>query len=135
METVKIIFDAIVGLALFAGILYLSYVATKYLANRLSPTGRGGKNLKVVETLGISKDTSLLIVKAGEKMLLIGTTANSVSLVTELSPDELDFSDEKQAPQTMSFAEALKININKRIGKEQKKNCFEEDKNDKKSDS
>ena len=68
-------------------------------------------------------------------MLLIGTTANSVSLVTELSPDELDFSDEKQAPQTMSFAEALKININKRIGKEQKKNSFEEDKNDKKSDS
>ena len=40
-----------------------------------------------------------------------------------------------QSGQQMTFAEALKINIAKRMGKEDKVNSFEEEKDDKKENS
>lgn len=125
------------GLVLFAGILYLSYAATKYLVKRLSPDGRSGRNMKIIESLAIGKDSCLLIVKAGEKILLLGKTAGSISLVSELSADEIATAQETsaQSGQQMTFAEALKINIAKRMGKEDKVNSFEEEKDDKKENS
>jgi len=134
LEGIKLVFQLVFGLALFVGILYLSYAATKHLAMRLSPDGRSGKNMKIIESLAISKDSCLLIVKAGEKYLLLGKTTGSISLVSELTAEEISSAQEKssQSGQQMSFAEALKINIAKRMGKEDKINSFEEDKNDKK---
>jgi flagellar biogenesis protein FliO len=81
LEGIKLVLQLVFGLVLFAGILYLSYAATKYLAKRLSPDGRSGRNMKIIESLAIGKDSCLLIVKAGEKILLLGKTAGSISLV------------------------------------------------------
>jgi flagellar biogenesis protein FliO len=137
LEGIKLVLQLVFGLVLFAGILYLSYAATKYLAKRLSPDGRSGHNMKIIESLAIGKDSCLLIVKAGEKILLLGKTAGSISLVSELSADEIATAQETsaQSGQQMTFAEALKINIAKRMGKEDKVNSFEEEKDDKKENS
>lgn len=137
MEGIKLVLQLVFGLVLFVGILYLSYAATKYLAKRLSPDGRSGRNMKIIESLAIGKDSCLLIVKAGEKILLLGKTAGSISLVSELSADEIATAQETsaQSGQQMTFAEALKINIAKRMGKEDKVNSFEEEKDDKKENS
>jgi len=93
--------------------------------------------MKIIESLAIGKDSCLLIVKAGEKILLLGKTAGSISLVSELSADEIATAQETsaQSGQQMTFAEALKINIAKRMGKEDKVNSFEEEKDDKKENS
>ena len=116
MEGIKLVLQLVFGLVLFVGILYLSYAATKYLAKRLSPDGRSGRNMKIIESLAIGKDSCLLIVKAGEKILLLGKTAGSISLVSELSADEIATAQETsaQSGQQMTFAEALKINIAKK---------------------
>ena len=53
MEGIKLVLQLVFGLVLFAGILYLSYAATKYLAKRLSPDGRSGRNMKIIESLAI----------------------------------------------------------------------------------
>ena len=82
MEGIKLVLQLVFGLVLFAGILYLSYAATKYLAKRLSPDGRSGRNMKIIESLAIGKDSCLLIVKAGEKILLLGNSGTPENLAT-----------------------------------------------------
>lgn len=119
METLKLLLNALFGLALFAVIMYLAYLATKYVGKRYSSGGaKGGKNLEILEAAAVGKDSRLAIAKAGEKYLLIGITPQSISLISELSPEELDYrSQQDQLPETMTFAQALKINLAEKFGK------------------
>lgn len=138
MEGVKLIFQLIFGLILFVGILYLSYVATKGISKKLSLNGRGGKNLKIIESVSVGRESSMLLVKAGEKILVVGATSHSLTLISELSPDEIneeDVSVLSGTGNTMDFSEALKINISKLLNKDNSRKVREEDKNDKKPDS
>ena len=112
MEGVKLIFQLIFGLILFVSILYLSYVATKGISKKLSLNGRGGKNLKIIESVSVGRESSMLLVKAGEKILVVGATSHSLTLISELSPDEIneeDVSVLSGTGNTMDFSEALKI--------------------------
>lgn len=45
--------------------------------------------MKILETLSIGKDSSLILVKVGNKNLLIGSTPHSVNIVDQLSDDEI----------------------------------------------
>jgi flagellar biogenesis protein FliO len=48
----------------------------------------GGANLRVEERLTISRNAQLLVVRAGERKLLVGASEKGVQLVTELEPGE-----------------------------------------------
>ena len=138
MEGVKLIFQLIFGLILFVGILYLSYIATKGISKKLSINGRGGKNLKIIESVSVGRESSMLLVKAGEKVLVVGATSHSLTLISELTPDEITEEDASLLSgtgNTMDFSEALKINISKLLNKDNSRKVHEEDKNDKKHDS
>lgn len=119
MDGIKLVFSALLGLVIFAGILYLAYVSTKFIGSRYSLGGKGGKNLKIIESLAIGKESRLAIVKAGEKYLLLGITPHSISNVAELSEEEIKAAETQnsQPAEGMSFAEALKINLSKAVGK------------------
>lgn len=133
---IKMAFEVILGLIMFAGILWLSYFATKNLAKKFSLNGKGGQNLKIIETVSTGRESRLLLVKAGEKFLLIGVTPSNLTLISELSGENIkDFESLNgvSASGTMDFSEALKINIEKVMKK--KKSIREEEKNDKKQDS
>ena len=131
MDNVKLIFNALLGLVLFVGILYLAYVTTKYIGKRYSMSGRSSKSLKIIESLGLGKDSQLAVVKVGEKVLLLGITPQNVTLVKELEEDDLTLVDnDTDKAEQMDFKTALQINIAKKFGKEPPKKKQEEKENE-----
>ena len=68
----------------------LAYFATKLLAlsrGRAAIT-RGG-NLKVIESIAIGMQSVLQLVKAGDKYLVLGITKERITLLAELSAEEV----------------------------------------------
>lgn len=124
MEIVKSVFSLLFGLVLFVGILYLAYISTKLIGKRYSLNGRKGRNLKLHETLPVGRDMNIAITQAGERFFLIGITEDRISLISELSRSDLDLSEEQSESSavpkgsSISFADALKYNINKKLGRD-----------------
>ena len=123
MDIVKSVFSLIFGLILFAGILYLAYISTKLIGKRYMLSGRGGKNLKILESVSVGRDMTIAIARAGERIFLVGITPGRINLLSELKEDDLltpysEEANELQKGSSISFADALKYNINKKLGKE-----------------
>lgn len=120
METVKLLLNTLFGLAIFVGIMYLAYLATKYVGKRYSSMGgRSGSNLEIVEAVTVGKDSRLVIAAAGDKYFLLGITSQNISLIKEFSSDELEYvRSEAKTAETMTFAQALKINLSEKFGKD-----------------
>ncbi|MBR1382822.1 MAG: flagellar biosynthetic protein FliO [Ruminococcus sp.] len=121
---IKSVFSLIFGLILFVGILYLAYISTKLIGKRYSLSGKGGRNLKILETVSVGREMSIAIARAGEKIFLIGVTPDRISLLSELSEDDLLVGYTDNLPQSdgsgsgnMTFAQALKLNINEKLGR------------------
>lgn len=132
MDNLKLVFNALLGIVLFVGILYLAYITTKYIGKRYSLSGKSTRSLKIMETIGLGKDSQLAVVKIGEKYLLVGVTPQNVSLVRELDESDLTVADENEIPpEQMDFKTALQINIAKKFGKEPPRQKQEEKENDK----
>lgn len=89
MEELKIVLY-LVG---FCSLLYLAYIATKYIANRQSKAMRS-KNISVVETVMLGTDKRLHLVKAGKDYILIATTSKTVEFLSKV---ELDGEHEREA--------------------------------------
>ncbi len=73
--------------------------------SKLAP---GGKNdfLKVIAWISVSRTDRILVVKAGSRYLLLGATAESINLLSELSEDEVQES-LKSNSSSSSFASRL----------------------------
>ena len=72
-------------------IIVLAYLFTKYVAGR----GIGTVNLsgsqdrfKVLSRLSLGRDQSAVLVKAGEKYLLLGVAPSGITLLAELTAEE-----------------------------------------------
>jgi flagellar protein FliO/FliZ len=82
------IYGSLYFLFMSAVILSAAYYATKYLARKgLSPTKN--KNLKIVETIPLGIDKSLLLVKVGEQYLLLGNTQKGIAMLTAVDQRKL----------------------------------------------
>jgi flagellar biosynthetic protein FliO len=55
----------------------------------LGPEWRGGANLKVIERLSLEPRRSIVLVRAGDKYLLLATSEAGVSLVREVPAHEI----------------------------------------------
>lgn len=98
-----------------------------YVFMQLLKRWQGGKQLKqkkflsVVETTYLNQRQALHLVKAGDKLLLIGSTDQSVSCLSELEPDilvqETEIAPDKSIQTTPNglnnFAAVLAQNFNK----------------------
>lgn len=103
----KEILSVIVILLLFVGILYLAYITTKFIGKRYSVKGKSFNNMKILDTASIGQDRQLMIVKAAERVFLIGVTSNQISLISELDEEKLEIESAEEA-QSMDFSDALK---------------------------
>ncbi len=79
-------------LAAVLGVLVLAWLFTRYLAGRAPGLGgflpgRGGK-LRLLERMPLGREQSLVVVRMGEKVLLLGVTGSGISLLQELSAEE-----------------------------------------------
>ncbi len=85
------IYGILYFLFMSAVILAAAYYATKYLARKgLNPAHN--KNLKIVETVPLGIDKSLLLVKVGEQYLLLGSTQKGITMLTAVEQGKLTFS-------------------------------------------
>ncbi|MBQ1822069.1 MAG: flagellar biosynthetic protein FliO [Lachnospiraceae bacterium] len=96
------IFELIVVLVIFVGILFLTYYTTKWIAGYQK--GRMvNQNLELIETLKITNNKYVQIIRAGkDKYLVIGVGKDEISRLGELTEDEVkllseDASEEKDA--------------------------------------
>ena len=77
----------------FGGILFLTYVTTRYLAGK-SNKAMKGKHLSIVETISLGTDKRIHLVKAGDKHILVASTSKSIEFLTDLSIGEEEASND-----------------------------------------
>lgn len=76
-------------LVIFAVVLVATYYVTKWIAG-FEKSQSYNHNLRIIETLRITTNKYIQIVKAGEKYLVIGIGKDEICLLGELSKDEVD---------------------------------------------
>jgi flagellar biogenesis protein FliO len=72
-------------LLIVAFVALLAYYSTKLLASARAGRNRGGKrNLELLESVGLGAQAMAQIVRAGDKLFLIGVTKERVTLLAAL---------------------------------------------------
>lgn len=92
-------------LLLFLFVLIITYVVTRWVSG-IQKIQMTGKNMELVETMRISNSKYLQIVRTGEKYLVIAVCKDTVTMLSELSADEIFLSSETEE-NSLSFREIL----------------------------
>lgn len=72
----------LLGLFLALGfVVFLAWLSSRLIASRLSGPRRS-RNLRVLDQVPVGRDRHLLLVQVGDRVLLVGSTADNVSLLT-----------------------------------------------------
>ncbi|NTV91580.1 MAG: flagellar biosynthetic protein FliO, partial [Clostridiales bacterium] len=83
-------FEVILFIVLFGAILFLAYVATKFVAGK-SGKAMKGKHINVIETVSLGPDKRLHLIKAGNQYMLISSTSKQVQFLDRVDiPEEED---------------------------------------------
>lgn len=98
----------VIALVAVGVILYLSYLFSRYLAVGAAKINKS-KYIKVVDRVVLGQDRMLLITMIGEKYYLIGSSAQSINILTELDDkDIIDSSFQERLSGDSSFKNAFK---------------------------
>ncbi|MGI6039080.1 MAG: flagellar biosynthetic protein FliO [Clostridiales bacterium] len=106
-----------IGTILFAiitlvGVLVLAYLTTRWLSS--SSLGRRGKGIiEILDRQPAAQDKSLLVVRVGKKILLVGVSSQNITKLTELDEDDISAA---SSPSDQDFASALKSALGRRLG-------------------
>lgn len=101
-------------LIIFALILYLAYIASRYLGKRFSSVNRTGSNMKILESMPVGQDKILLIVKAGEKTMLLGSSKDHIEYICDLDESEL-VTDSVTQEHSGDFSQIFKKALSERL--------------------
>ena len=93
-------------------IIVLAFLFTRYVAGRggiIGPSG-GSERFKVLSRLSLGREQSAVLVKVGEKYLLLGVTPSEIAVLKELTPEEAEavYALPPDQPPPPSFGEALR---------------------------
>lgn len=105
-ETLKVIFILIFVLALM---MITLKTLSKY-QNKLS----GSKNINILERASLSQNTTLNIVKIGNKLYLMSSSANGISILKEIQEEDINtniYNKEKLEGSNFSFDNLSKDEI------------------------
>ena len=91
----KEILLAILSLMGVIALIFLTFYASRALHKRMYSFS--GKHIKIVEREMLSQDKSLIVIKIGEKYMLLGVTPQHIDKLYEFSDGE--FSEETELPQ------------------------------------
>lgn len=104
-------------------VMGLAYLFTKYVVGRGAPLYRGGiRMLSVLAQIPLGRDRQVAIIQVGERYFLLGSTANAVNLISELSAEEVEAWREKERQmgeegRSSSFAQSMQEIIKRRGGR------------------
>ena len=91
-------------LLIFLFVLLVTYVVTKWIAG-YQKQQLHNRNLQIVETLRVSPNKYIQIVKAGEEYLVVGIGKDEMVLLTKLSKMQIDV----ETVESSTFTDALKF--------------------------
>ncbi|MBW7573362.1 FliO/MopB family protein [Caproiciproducens faecalis] len=72
-------------------VLYLCYVFSKFMANRVNNASRSG-NIKIVERVALTQDKGLVIIEVCKRYYLVGFASNNIEILKELDEADLNIS-------------------------------------------
>ena len=106
-STGESVFQLIVVIAIFIGVLALTYYATKWIAGYQRALNVG-KNFEIIEMQKVAGNHYVMLLRAGkDRYLVVGIGKEELTLLGELSPDEVTFS-EPGTVATYGFKESFK---------------------------
>lgn len=95
-------------------VVVLAYLFTRYVAGRgggMAGLSGASERFKVLSRLSLGREQGIMLVKAGEKFLLLGVTPAGITLLKELTQEEADAicpPPDPDLPPPPSFGEALR---------------------------
>lgn len=78
----------IVTFLLAAGIIYLSYICSKYIGKGISRGGRSGY-MRLVDQMPVGQNRTVAIVQVGGRYFVLGIASEQIQLLTELEEEDL----------------------------------------------
>ena len=84
---IKTVLQIILLLIGFTALLFLTYVTTRYIGRKQAKSMQG-RNISIIETVMLSPDKRLHLVRAGKSYVLIATTQKSVEFLTNVEIGE-----------------------------------------------
>ena len=110
----KSFFTLFLALFAVAAVVYLSYLFSRYIASS-APKPVGSRYMKVIDRIILGQDRMLLIVMIGESFYLISSGPQSMTLLKELPPHEVEVLLQEDPMQDAnlfkSFQDTLKGNL------------------------
>ena len=95
-------FSAIMAVVSVIFVVWLAYKYSLWLSKRGMHAVKG-KYINIVDRVVVGQEKSIILVKAGEKHLLIGVTNNSINVLKELEDTELTANTPPTAPTIKDF--------------------------------
>lgn len=83
-------------LIVFAFVLVLTYFATRFVAKYQKGMADNKRNIQVIETFRLTTNKYIQIIRAGEKYLVVGIGKDTITMLTELSEEEIQFAEETE---------------------------------------
>ncbi len=74
--------------AAVAVIIYLSYLASKYIGKGISRSS-SSRYMRLIDQITLGQDRHIAIIQIGGKYLLVGVTSGQVNVLSELEDEEL----------------------------------------------
>jgi flagellar protein FliO/FliZ len=93
MDMLGLVVRLVCSLAIVLGLLLL---IARFAGRRFQ--GRAGAPVHIVHRQPISRGSSVTVVTVGTRILVLGSTEQQVTLLTELEPDEIDLPEEQPEP-------------------------------------
>jgi len=98
--------DALGLVIVFGSVLFLAYITTRFVGKSAARKMKG-KNLEVVETLKLTVDKQLYIVRAGDKYVLLSTAGKSIQFLSDIKVDENSLLEETEVETGISEFKGL----------------------------
>ena len=105
-------------------VMGLAYLTTRYVAGNyspMSPRGKNGKLLSVVEQTYMGRDRQILLVQAGDRYFLLGNTPAGITTLAEFTAEEVEAwraREKGEEDRTPSFAQSLQEILKQRSRRE-----------------
>lgn len=113
------VFQLISVLLIFVAVLFACAYTAKYVGQYQKMQGVN-RNLEVIETLRITNNKYLQIVRTANKYIVIAVGKDEISMLTEIDESELKYASADNSGLKNSFSDLLKKASGKASNKEEK---------------
>ena len=82
------IFQAIASIVILLGILYLAYLASRYLGTS-AVRRSSSEHIKLLDMISLGQDKAVAAIKVGDKQFLLGVTQGSITKLSDLDEEDI----------------------------------------------